>query len=66
MNLNPMDLKLWESLSDRALKITTEGNCLDQCIPRDLDFLKSFNLKKVKLVLYEFGSNGLETLGKFD
>ena len=66
MNLGPMDLKLWRDLTERALEITTEGNRLDHCISRDLNFLKSFNLKKIKLVLYEFGSNGLETLGKFD
>ena len=44
MNLDPMDLKPWGSLSDRALKITTEGNCLNQYISRDLSFLKKLNL----------------------
>ena len=44
MNLDPMDLKLWGNLTKGALKITTEGNCLNQYISRDLNFLKKLNL----------------------
>ena len=52
--LDPMGLKLWEDFTGKAWEIIAEGNCLDHCICRDLTFLKSFNLEKIKLVLYEF------------